>query len=274
MVADRFHLVRLANDMLTEVRQQATREARAAAAARATPSGRARRGCSPATTKLDPEAFARLWNALIDTGDPGLEVLHAYTVKEELRALLALAGTNPTGADHPPARAVLRPGRRLPHPRPTGWPRPSKRGGRRRGRDHHRLLQRPIRGLQPPRQTRRTQRVRLPQRRHQRRIRGLHSSTPASSSQNRVARPSLKNRVRAARHACGAPHCRPQIRTSEGSRHPTGTHLDASYDDALPWPPSRITEIALATPTATPMAAAPAAAAGTPLRTASFPRIR
>ena len=36
-----------------------------------------------------------MWNALIDTGDPGLEILGAYIVKEDLRALLALAGTHP-----------------------------------------------------------------------------------------------------------------------------------------------------------------------------------
>jgi len=44
---------------------------------------------------------ARLWNALVDAGDPGLEILHAYTVKEDLRSLLALAGTDPDpGAGH------------------------------------------------------------------------------------------------------------------------------------------------------------------------------
>jgi hypothetical protein len=45
--------------------------------------------------RLTPDAFTRLWNALIDAGEPGIEILHAYTVKEELRRLLAL----PPGAD-------------------------------------------------------------------------------------------------------------------------------------------------------------------------------
>ena len=36
-----------------------------------------------------------MWNSLIDTGDPGVQILQAYTVKEELRSLLSLAGTNP-----------------------------------------------------------------------------------------------------------------------------------------------------------------------------------
>ena len=38
-----------------------------------------------------PASFARMWNGLIDQGDLGIEVLHAYAVKENLRALLALA---------------------------------------------------------------------------------------------------------------------------------------------------------------------------------------
>ena len=45
--------------------------------------------------RLSDRSFARMWNQLIDTGDPGLEVLVAYTVKENLRQLLALAGTHP-----------------------------------------------------------------------------------------------------------------------------------------------------------------------------------
>ena len=36
-----------------------------------------------------------MWNSLIDTGDAGVQILQAYTVKEELRSLLGLAGTNP-----------------------------------------------------------------------------------------------------------------------------------------------------------------------------------
>ncbi len=43
----------------------------------------------------DIESFTRMWNALIEAGEPGLEVLHAYIVKERLRRLLAL----PANAD-------------------------------------------------------------------------------------------------------------------------------------------------------------------------------
>ena len=36
-----------------------------------------------------------MWNSLIDTDDAGVLILQAHTVKEELRSLLSLAGTNP-----------------------------------------------------------------------------------------------------------------------------------------------------------------------------------
>jgi hypothetical protein len=36
-----------------------------------------------------------MWNSLTDTGDAGVQILQACVVKEELRSLLSLAGTNP-----------------------------------------------------------------------------------------------------------------------------------------------------------------------------------
>ena len=44
---------------------------------------------------LTPKAFAKLWNTLVDLGDPGLTILKTWIAKEELRRLLALAGTHP-----------------------------------------------------------------------------------------------------------------------------------------------------------------------------------
>jgi hypothetical protein len=35
-----------------------------------------------------------MWKSLIDTGEAGVAILAAYTVKEALRSLLALTGTN------------------------------------------------------------------------------------------------------------------------------------------------------------------------------------
>ncbi len=95
LVADRFHLVQLANTMLTEVRQHATREVRGRRGRKRDPEWAARRRLLLGYERLTPEAFTTMWNALIDAGEPGIEILHAYTVKEELRRLLAL----PANAD-------------------------------------------------------------------------------------------------------------------------------------------------------------------------------
>lgn len=95
IVADKFHLVALSNQMLTEVRQHATREVRGRRGRKKDPEWAARRRLLLGYERHTSASFTRMWNALIDAGDPGLEVLHAYTVKEQLRALLAL----PTTAD-------------------------------------------------------------------------------------------------------------------------------------------------------------------------------
>jgi len=95
VVADRFHLVALANTMLTQVRQNATRQARGRRGRKNDPEWAGRRKLLTAHERLSPQAFTKLWNALVDAGDPGIEILLAYTVKESLRSLLALSGTDP-----------------------------------------------------------------------------------------------------------------------------------------------------------------------------------
>ena len=95
LVADKFHLVALGNQMLTEVRQHATRQVRGRRGRKKDPEWAARRRLLLGYECLTPDAFTTLWNTLIDAGEPGIEILHAYTVKEDLRRLLAL----PTGAD-------------------------------------------------------------------------------------------------------------------------------------------------------------------------------
>lgn len=95
VVADRFHLIALANHALTEVRQRATRDVRGRRGRRADPEWANRRRLLTGHEHLSTRSFVKMWNSLAATGQPGLEVLHAYTVKEDLRALLALAGTNP-----------------------------------------------------------------------------------------------------------------------------------------------------------------------------------
>ena len=97
LVADRFHVGALANDMLTQVRQRVIRETQGRRGRKTDPAWANRRRLLTAHERLRPETFARMWNSLIDTGDPGVRILQAYVVKEELRALLALSGTNPEG---------------------------------------------------------------------------------------------------------------------------------------------------------------------------------
>jgi transposase len=85
---DPFHLVKLANDMLTHVRQRVVREAK----------GRRGRGIDPAWTNrrlllragdtLSPRALARL-KATLRADDPTDEIGAAWGVKEQLRRLLA-----------------------------------------------------------------------------------------------------------------------------------------------------------------------------------------
>jgi len=95
LVADRFHVVALANDMLTQVRQRVIRETEGRRGRKTDPAWAAQRRLLTGHERLRPETFAEMWNLLIDTGDAGVLILQAYTVKEELRSLLSLAGTNP-----------------------------------------------------------------------------------------------------------------------------------------------------------------------------------
>lgn len=96
LVADRFHLVKLANDAVTGVRQRVIRETEGRRGRKVDPAWRVRRRLLTGYERLRPDTFTRMWNTLIDTGDPGVEILSAWVVKEDLRALLALAGTNPS----------------------------------------------------------------------------------------------------------------------------------------------------------------------------------
>ncbi|USQ81236.1 ISL3 family transposase [Ornithinimicrobium faecis] len=95
VVADRYHLVQLANQTLTEVRQRATRDVRGRRGRKKDPEWAKRRRLLTGFENLSEESFMKMWNKLVDAGDPGQEILYAYTVKERLRELLALSGTNP-----------------------------------------------------------------------------------------------------------------------------------------------------------------------------------
>jgi transposase len=90
--------------MVTAVRQRATRELRGRRGRKKDPEWASRRRLLTGHERLSPVAFARLWNGLVDAGDLGVEILHAYAVKETLRDLLALA---PTPGTSVPDRSAI-----------------------------------------------------------------------------------------------------------------------------------------------------------------------
>jgi hypothetical protein len=92
-VIDRFHLVQLAGDAVTEVRRRVTMTTR----------GRRGRGSDPEwplrnllrrnREYLSDRGFTKLWNTLIDLGGPELTILRAWIAKDLFRQVLALTGT-------------------------------------------------------------------------------------------------------------------------------------------------------------------------------------
>ena len=104
IVADRFHLVRLANDMVTDLRQHVTRAERGRRGRKRDPEWANRRKLLTGHERLSQHSFTKMWNQLVDAGDPGIEILHGYTVKEYLRDLLDLA---PQPGTHVPDRSAI-----------------------------------------------------------------------------------------------------------------------------------------------------------------------
>jgi transposase len=131
LVADRFHLVALANGMLTQVRQRVIRETHDRRGRKTDPAWAARRRLLTGYERLRPETFAKMWNSLIDTGDEGVQILQAYVVKSSERCW-RWPGPTPNGTSSAPAwTASTNTPPRPRHPRRTAWPPRSKRGGRR-----------------------------------------------------------------------------------------------------------------------------------------------
>lgn len=91
IVADHFHLVRLANQAVTEVRRRVSWDAYGRRG-RQTDAWAARRRLLGARERLTDRQFTRLWNDLVDS-EPTGQILAGWIAKEELRALLATART-------------------------------------------------------------------------------------------------------------------------------------------------------------------------------------
>ena len=96
IVVDHFHVVKLANDTVAEVRRRIATQLRGRRGRKTDPEYKVRNLLRRNREDLSDRAFAKLWNTLVDLGAPGLTILKTWIAKEELRRLLALAGT---GAD-------------------------------------------------------------------------------------------------------------------------------------------------------------------------------
>jgi transposase len=90
IVADHFHLVRLANQAVTDVRRRVTWATHGRRGRAADPEWAQRRRLLRGYERLRPDQFARMWNELVDADASG-KILTAWIAKEELRRLLACA---------------------------------------------------------------------------------------------------------------------------------------------------------------------------------------
>lgn len=90
LVVDHFHLVKLANDVVTQVRRRVTWDLRNRRGRKLDPEWANRRRLLTGRERLRTYAFARMWNDLVDH-DPTGQILAAWIAKEELRTLLSSA---------------------------------------------------------------------------------------------------------------------------------------------------------------------------------------
>lgn len=90
VVVDHFHLVQLANQTVTKVRQRVTQQQLGRRGYHTDPVWANRRLLLRARERLSERAFTRMWNGAADN-DPSGQLLAAWIAKEELRALLGCA---------------------------------------------------------------------------------------------------------------------------------------------------------------------------------------
>jgi transposase len=95
LVVDHFHVVQLANQVVSSVRRRVTATLRGRRVRKDDPEYGVRRRLLRNREDLTNEKFTDMWNRLIDLGPAGEQILAAWIAKEELRALLALARTTP-----------------------------------------------------------------------------------------------------------------------------------------------------------------------------------
>jgi hypothetical protein len=140
IVVDKWHVVALANQMVTEVQQRVTRESVGPPRRRHDPVWVNRRLLLlTGSDHMSVQQWRRL-EAMLDRCDPTKEIGPAWDVKERLRMLLTERGPSRiSGIGWP---TCTRQQSMRPFPRPPGWRTPSRPGGRRfrSGSPHPRAL--------------------------------------------------------------------------------------------------------------------------------------
>src|SRR5512142_147433 len=81
VVADRFHLVRLANQAVTDVRRRVTWDTHGRRGRNTDPAWAARRRLLRGRERLSPQAFTRIWNNLVDA-EPTGQILAAWIARK------------------------------------------------------------------------------------------------------------------------------------------------------------------------------------------------
>ncbi|MEJ8639845.1 ISL3 family transposase [Streptomyces sp. MS2.AVA.5] len=90
VVVDHFHVVQLANKMLSLVRRRTTAEIRGRRGRATDPEWKARRCLLRNREDLTDEQFAKMWNPLLDEGKVGQTLLTAWIAKESLLSAYSL----------------------------------------------------------------------------------------------------------------------------------------------------------------------------------------
>jgi transposase len=98
IVVDHFHLVRLANQAVTRVRQRVTRQVLGRRGTSKDPAWANRRRLLRGRERLSDQAYARMWDEILAQEATG-ELLATWIAKEELRYLLALARARPARSE-------------------------------------------------------------------------------------------------------------------------------------------------------------------------------
>jgi hypothetical protein len=193
IVVDHFHVVKLANQMIDDVRRRTTQALRGRRGRACDPEWTSRRRLLRGMERLTEEQRQKTFQKL-DTFDPDGDLVAAWITKELLRKVMACKYRGGRRDQIAAAGGVLhirrrRQGPRDPHP---GHHHRHLAAADHR-RDRHRPVQRPQRRLQPDRQTHRTDRFRVSQQRQPTPpdTMGMHPPNQARAIQGYSATPLL-----------------------------------------------------------------------------------